>query len=164
MGQVWTNNSATAYNYTVSDTARNYLKRGPLRHSMDVYNFIRSIFFARIRAYGLNDQAWLCSLIYYTIYKYYEKICQILCHKCSFSALPIAPVLVFKVKIKRNWEVSIIKYESFSISFSFILPLLIFWFPAVDHLFIIYTKNKLLPFLRNVHDLWRHFRFVFWDK
>ena len=54
VGQEWTNNSATSVHYNVSAESRKYLSTGPLTYSMDVYNFIKSIFWQRIKAYGLK--------------------------------------------------------------------------------------------------------------
>ena len=54
VGTMWTNNSATAFHYNVSTESRQYLAKGPLRHSMDIYNFIKAIFLQRIKAFGLQ--------------------------------------------------------------------------------------------------------------
>ena len=54
VGKLWTNNSATSIHYEISKKSRDYLAKGPLRRSMDVYAFIRSLFWARVKAFNLG--------------------------------------------------------------------------------------------------------------
>ena len=55
IGQQTTYTSSTAYNYTISDEVRNYLSTGPLKYSADVYKFIESVFWQKLRANGLQQ-------------------------------------------------------------------------------------------------------------
>ena len=50
VGQGTTYTSSTAYNYTIDEDVRNYLSTGPLKYSVDVYKFITSLFWQKIRA------------------------------------------------------------------------------------------------------------------
>ena len=50
VGKGTTYTSSTAYNYTIGDDIRNYLSTGPLKYSVDVYKFIKSLFWQKIRA------------------------------------------------------------------------------------------------------------------
>ena len=54
IGQKSTYTSSTAYNYTVSDEVRSYLSRGPLRHSVDIYEFIKALFWQKIKANNIS--------------------------------------------------------------------------------------------------------------
>ena len=54
IGQMATYNSSTAYNYTISDEVRTYLGTGPLKYSADVYKFIESVFWQKMRANGVS--------------------------------------------------------------------------------------------------------------
>ena len=46
--------SSTAHNYTISDDVRDYLSQGPLKHSVDIYEFVRTIFWQKIRANNIS--------------------------------------------------------------------------------------------------------------
>ena len=50
VGQQTTYTSSTAFNYTISDEVRNYLSSGPLKHSVDVYQLIKTLFWQKVRA------------------------------------------------------------------------------------------------------------------
>ena len=57
IGQGATINSSTSYNYTVSDQTRKYLAKGPMKHSVDVYNFIKALFWQKVKAHGLYESS-----------------------------------------------------------------------------------------------------------
>ena len=54
IGQQATQASATAFNYTISDEVRTFLSTGPLKHSVDVYQFIAALFWEKVRANNVH--------------------------------------------------------------------------------------------------------------
>ena len=89
------------------------------------------------------NHAVLYIIQYISIMKKYAKFCAISVHFLLCQSPQFSFLITEIEKLSSN---SRLKYEKFSISFSFILPLLIFWFPAVNHLFIIYTKINYFHF------------------
>jgi len=57
IGQTATVNSSTSFNYTVTEEARQFLAKGPLKHSVDVYNFITALFWQNVRAHNLSNDS-----------------------------------------------------------------------------------------------------------
>ena len=54
IGKQATYASATAFNYTISDEVRTFLSTGPLKHSVDVYQFIVALFWEKVRANNVH--------------------------------------------------------------------------------------------------------------
>ena len=54
IGRQSTYTSATAFNYTITEEVREYLSNGPLKYSVDVYSFISSLFWDKIRANNIK--------------------------------------------------------------------------------------------------------------